>query len=196
VGSKRERGLRGGREVGHKTIVGVAVEQRRHTAGSARLAVLEGVSFEEDLGPFLRGAIDADQAAVRTDGFAGYLPLEEAGIAHDRHVQGSDRTRSAKILPWSHTIFSNLKAWLLGTFRGVSKKQILPWSHTIFSNLKAWLLGTFRGVSKKHMPRYLDEFVYRFNRRWREGELFGFVLSRAVRGEPFPYSRLTAELLG
>ena len=33
VGSKRERGLRGGREVGHKTIVGVAVEQRRHNGG-------------------------------------------------------------------------------------------------------------------------------------------------------------------
>ena len=169
VGSKRERGLRGGREVGHKTIVGVAVEQRRHTAGSARLSVLEGVRFEEDLGPFLRGAIDAHEAVVRTDGFAGYLPLEEAGIAHDRQVQGLDRARST---------------------------EILPWSHTIFSNLKAWLLGTFRGVSKKHMPLYLDEFIYRFNRRWRESELFGFVLSRAVRGKPFPYSRLTAELFG
>jgi hypothetical protein len=169
VGSKRERGLRGGREVGHKTIVGVAVEQRRHTAGSARLTVLEGVSFEQDLGPFIRGAIDADQAVVCTDGFLGYLPLEEVGVAHDRHIQGPDRTRCA---------------------------AILPWSHTIFSNLKAWIHGTFRGVSKKHMPRYLDEFVYRFNRRWRESELFGFVLRRAVGGEPFPYSRLTAELLG
>ncbi len=169
VGSKRERGLRGGREVGHKTIVAVAVEQRRHTAGSARLSVLEGVSFERDLGPFLRGAIDAHEAAVRTDGFAGYLPLQQVGIHHDRRVQGLDRARSS---------------------------EILPWSHTIFSNLKAWLLGTFRGVSKKHMPRYLDEFIYRFNRRWRETELFGFVLNRAVRGEPFPYSRLTAELIG
>ncbi len=73
--------------------------------------------------------------------------------------------------------------------------EILPWSHTIFSNLKAWLLGTFRGVSKKLMHRYLDEFIYRFNHRWRETELFGFVLRRAVRGEPWPYSRLTAELL-
>ena len=169
VGSKRERGLRGGREVGHKTIVGVAVEQRRHTAGSARLTVLEGVTFEDDLGPFLRGAIDANEAAIRTDGFAGYRPLEEVGITHDRQVQGPDRARST---------------------------EILPWSHTIFSNLKAWLLGTFRGVSKKHMHRYLDEFIYRFNRRWRETELFGFVLRRAVRGEPFPYSRLTAELWG
>ena len=169
VGSKRERGLRGGREVGHKTIVGVAVEQRRYTAGSARLAVLEGVTFEDDIGPFLRGAIDAREAAVRTDGFASYLPLEQVGIHHDRQVQGSDRARST---------------------------EILPWSHTIFSNLKAWLLGTFRGVSKKHMHRYLDEFIYQFNRRWRETELFGFVLHRAVRGEPFPYSRLTAELWG
>jgi transposase-like protein len=169
VGAERERGLRGGREVGHKTIVAVAVEQRRHTAGSARLAVLEGVSFERDLGPFLRGAIDAHQAAVRTDGFYGYLPLEGVGVTHDRHIQGADRARSS---------------------------EILPWSHTIFSNLKAWILGTFRGVSKKHMPRYLDEFSYRFNRRWRETELFGFVLNRAVHGEPFPYSRLTAELSG
>ncbi len=90
-------------------------------------------------------------------------------MRHKRHIQGSDRARSA---------------------------EILPWSHTIFSNLKAWLLGTFRGVSKKHMPRYLDEFTYRFNRRWREGELFGFVLGRAVRGQPCPYARLTAELFG
>ncbi len=64
------------------------------------------------------------------------------------------------------------------------------------SNLKAWLQGTFRGVTKKHMPRYLDESTYRFNRRWREGELFGFVLARAVRGRPLPYVRLTAELFG
>ncbi len=123
VGSKRERGLRGGREVGHKTIVGVAVEQRRHTAGSARLVVLEGISFEDDLGPFLRGAIDAHEAAIRTDGYAGYRPLAELGIVHDRQVQGPDRSRCSEILPWSHTIFSNLKAWLVWTFRGVSRKH-------------------------------------------------------------------------
>jgi transposase-like protein len=169
VGSKRERGLRGGREVGHKTIVAGAVEQRRHTAGSLRLAVLEGVPFENDLGPFVRGVIDASEAVVRTDGFPSYRPPAEVGVAHDRQVQGKDPSRSS---------------------------EILPWSHTVFSNLKAWLLGTFRGVSKKHMPSYLDEFVYRFNRRWRENELFGFVLHRAATGKPLPYSRLTAELFG
>ena len=129
VGAEQEKGLRGGREVGHKTIVAVAVEPRRHTAGAARLAVLEGVSFERDLGPFLRGAIDARHTVVCTDGFHSDMPLESVGIAHDRHIQGPDRSRSA---------------------------EILPWSHTLFSNLKAWLMATFRGVSKKHMPRYLE----------------------------------------
>jgi hypothetical protein len=48
-------------------------------------------------------------------------------------------------------------------------------------------------VSRKHLQRYLDEFVYRFDRRWREGELFEFVLNRAAHGDPLPYQRLLAE---
>ena len=68
--------------------------------------------------------------------------------------------------------------------------------HLLFTNLKAWIRGTFHGVSKKHMPRYLDEFVYRFNRRWRDGELFGFILARSLENGPCPYHRLTAELIG
>ena len=65
-----------------------------------------------------------------------------------------------------------------------------------FGNLKTWLRGTFHGVSGKHLQHYLDEFTYRFDRRWSEGELFGFVLCRAARGQPFPYHRLVAEAAG
>jgi transposase-like protein len=54
-----ERGRRGGREVSNKSIVSVAVEQRRQHAGRARLAVLQGVSIESDLGPFIQDAVDA-----------------------------------------------------------------------------------------------------------------------------------------
>jgi hypothetical protein len=169
VGAKKEKGLRGGRQVRRKSIVAAAIEARPFTAGSLRLSVLQGVDFEDNLGPFLRGVIDGHEAVVRTDGFRGYLPLEEVGVAHDRQIQGLDRARS---------------------------KDILPWVHVAFSNLKAWLLGTFHGVSKKHLHRYLEEFVYRFNRRWREKELFGFVLRRAAHGKPLPYARLTAELVG
>jgi len=46
--------------------------------------------------------------------------------------------------------------------------------------------GTFHGVSPKHLQRFLDEFVYRFNRRWLEDALSGFVLRRAMQARPFP----------
>jgi hypothetical protein len=48
-------------------------------------------------------------------------------------------------------------------------------------------------VSRKHLPGYLAEFSYRFDRRWREEEIFGFVLRRAAQGAPLPYNRLVAE---
>ena len=46
----------------------------------------------------------------------------------------------------------------------------------------------------EHLHRYLDELVYRFDRRWKEKELFGFVMRRALGGEPFPYHRLVADV--
>ncbi len=101
-----------------KTLVAGAVEQRPHHAGRARLAVIQGLTFENDLGPFVRGAIDAPRTTVRTDGFQGYRRLAAVGIRHDRRVQGSDPARSAEILPWVHRIFGNLKTWLRGTFHG------------------------------------------------------------------------------
>jgi transposase-like protein len=141
------------------------VENRGRTAGAARLAVLEGITFEDDVGPFVRGAIDAHEALVRTDGLRSYQPLRKAGIRHDRCVRG-DPARSAKLLPWSHVLFSNLKSWLR---------------------------GTFHGVSKKHMPHYLDEFSYRLNQRWDELALFGSILARALVSPPLPYVRLEAK---
>jgi hypothetical protein len=63
-------------------------------------------------------------------------------------------------------------------------------------NLKTWLRGTFHGVSPKHLQRYLDEFVFRFERRWQEAELFSRVLHYAIGAEPFPYHHLTAERTG
>ena len=43
------------------------------------------------------------------------------------------------------------------------------------------------------MLRYLDEFAYSFNRRWRQTA--GFALTRAVRVHPLPYCHPTAALL-
>ena len=42
----------------------------------------------------------------------------------------------------------------------------LPVIHRVFSNFKTWLLGTHHGaVSHKHLQAYVNEYVFRFNRR-------------------------------
>ncbi len=69
-------------------------------------------------------------------------------------------------------------------------QQVLPIIHTLFSNLKAWLVGTHHGVSKKHVPRYLREWNYRFNRRWGVGQMEDFLLRRAATRGTITYREL------
>ena len=52
-----------------------------------------------------------------------------------------------------------------------SRQEWLLWVHIAIGNLKAYLLGTFHGVSGQYLQEYLNEFVYRFNRRFWEAEL-------------------------
>ena len=47
----------------------------------------------------------------------------------------------------------------------------LPWVHIAIANLKRFLLGTFHGTSKTYLQEYLNEFCYRFNRRFWEPEI-------------------------
>ena len=166
VGGSRSGGKRG-RGAPNKTMVAVLVEQREHSAGAAFLAVVPDGSFDS-LGPTVRGAIEGANTTVVTDGHAGYFPLGDQGVDHEAHVQGAPERAG----------------------------EILPWVHVIISNLKAWMLGTFHGVSPKHLPRYLLEFTYRLNRRGIADRLFFYLLRRAVQGDPLPYHRLTAEAVG
>ena len=159
----RGKGRRG-RSLWGKSLVAAAVESRGDHAGSLRLAHVASAS-QAELGPFVRGVVDQAEATLQTDAWRGYADLAAHGARHRPVVQGVP-ARAA---------------------------QILPWSHTVFSNLKAWIWGTFHGISAKHLHRYLEEFTYRFNRRWCETDLFLYVLRRATQGEPLPYHRLTAE---
>lgn len=50
--------------------------------------------------------------------------------------------------------------------------QWLPWVHIVIANLKRFLLGTFHGAVRPHrLQEYIDEFVYRFNRRYWEEQI-------------------------
>ncbi len=43
--------------------------------------------------------------------------------------------------------------------------DVVPAGPPVVTHLKTWVWGTHRGVSQNHLPHYLNEFVFRFNRR-------------------------------
>jgi transposase-like protein len=58
---------------------------------------------------------------------------------------------------------------------------VLPWIHRVFANFKRWVLGTYHGVRKPHLRRYLEEFVFRWNRRRHMKSSFDTLLGIAAR---------------
>jgi transposase-like protein len=95
---------------------------------------------------------------VHTDGWLGYSPLPKEEYDHRPVVQGQGE--DAVYMLHVHRIFSNLQTWLLGTYHGA--------------------------VRKKHMQSYLNEFTYRFNRRFWRGPAFKRALSLATKAECWP----------
>ena len=68
---------------------------------------------------------------------------------------------------------------------------VLPWIHRVFSNLKTWALGVYHGLRGKHLQSYLDEFVFRFNRRKTRHAAFRSLLNMAAHAKPITYKMLT-----
>jgi transposase-like protein len=151
-----------GRGPGQKTLVGVAVEVRGKGSGRLRLAPLADAS-KATLSAFVK-ATTAPGAIVHTDGWKGYNGLPAAGYRHHRRSQ--------------------LAA-------GVGEEPFLPRAHRAVSNLKAWMLGTHRGVSREHLAVYLDEYVFRHNRRRTPMAAFQTLLGLGALHEPSTYEEIT-----
>ena len=165
-----EPGLRGGRAPGKKVLTGIAVEVGEPKGiGRCRMAVLADGSAES-LHPFVTGAVEPG-ATVITDAWMGYHGLAGLGYAHERRSQRAARAR------------------------GEDPGELLPAVHRVASLAKRWLLGTHQGsVDEAHLPAYLDEFVFRFNRRRSSsrGMVFYRVLELAAGHHPVRFQDLLA----
>jgi len=74
---------------------------------------------------------------------------------------------------------------------------VLPWAHRVFANLKRWALGVYHGLRRRHLQAYLDEFVFRFNRRRDRHAAFRALLGIGLATGPVTYKMLIApELRG
>ena len=158
-----------GRGAAGKALVMVAVEDKGDEGiGRIRMGVVPDASGESLLG-FVRESIEVG-SAVRTDGWSGYCGLRTAGYRHV--VQHPDSNLGEKPLKLAHLAISLLKRWLLGTHQGA--------------------------VSHEHLPYYLDEFVFRFNRRTstHRGLLFYRLMQNAVVEAPLPYKEIVKNVRG
>ena len=63
---------------------------------------------------------------------------------------------------------------------------VLPWVHRVFANAKRWALGVYHGLRQQHLQAYLDEFVFRFNRRRTPAAAFERLLGLASPSNPPP----------
>lgn len=161
-----EAGLRGGRARGDKELVIVGAEVRGAGTGRIRMSVIDDASAPELTG-FVWTNV-APGAIVHTDAWKGYLPLGKDGYDHQPRSQRAARAR------------------------GDDPDEILPRVHRVISNLKSWLQGTHRGVSSEHLQVYLDEYVFRFNRRRTPMAAFQTLLGLGSAQPPTTYDEIAA----
>jgi ISXO2-like transposase domain len=74
----------------------------------------------------------------------------------------------------------------------IAAPVVLPWVHRFLSNLKVWVLGVYHGLRRQHVQSYLDEFVFRFNRRRARHAAFRSRLGIAAAHAPLSYKMLIA----
>jgi hypothetical protein len=76
------------------------------------------------------------------------------------------------------------------TGSGKNATRLFPWGHTLIANVKGNILGVYHGVSDKHLPSYLAEFCYRFNRRFWEPQMFNRMLTACLNSQTVTFSEL------
>ena len=157
-----EEGLKGSRQRGKKALVGAAIEVRGAGSGRLRLGVLAN-SRATTLQAFTK-ATTAPGSIVHTDGLNSYAGLTNLGYEHRQRKQAGS----------------------------APDDQLLPRVHRAISNLKAWMHGTHRGVSNEHLHVYLDEFVFRHNRRGTPMAVFQTLLGLGAIHHPTTYDEITA----
>ena len=136
-----QAGLRGSRQLKGRraALVLVAVEKRGKGSGRVRMAVIPDFKTTT-LKAFIKRNVTPG-ATIYTDGLKSFSGLEESGYHHIARIQ---------------PLRTDLR-------KGV--KSAVPLADRAIGNLQQWLIGTYHGVSRAQLQVYLDEFVFRHNRR-------------------------------
>ena len=147
-------------------IVVVAIEFNEKSLGRLRMEHIE-LNTTFLLTRFIENNIEQD-SHLYTDEWSGYKSIQTRGYKHT--ATASSRAVDNNVLPRVHLVIALLKTWLQGTHHG--------------------------RIERKHLQAYLDEFVFRFNRRnsASRGLLFKRLLESAIYGAGPTYEKITRKV--
>lgn len=158
-----QAGLKGSRQLrGRKAaLVLAAVEKRGRGTGRVRMEVIPDFSAKT-IRDFARRNVRPG-TIIHTDGLKTFAGLSEVGYEHRPRTQPP----------------------ALQLRQGVG--SVVPLVDRAIGNLQNWLVGTHHGVSRGHLQVYLDEFVFRHNRRVKPAAAFQTLLGLGTTRGPTSY---------
>jgi transposase-like protein len=161
-GGERRGGKRGrGSENKTPFVAAVALDEDHHPIAMS-LQVVKGFRSDEVARWAKKRLLPG--SLVYSDGLACFAAVVDAGCHHVSIVTG-------------------------GGPQSVTKEEF-AWVNTMIGNVKNAIHGTYHAINPKHLPRYLAEFCYRFNRRFDLEAMMPRFLHAAARTPPMPYRLL------
>ena len=145
-----------------KVLVAIAVEILQ-PKGFGRIRVQRIDRGDHDhLMPFIKTSV-CPGSLIHSDGSPAYRQLKENGYEHSQTVHLGSAIPAHESMPGVHRVASLMQRWLMGTHHGA--------------------------VQPGQLDYYLDEYVFRFNRRSSRsrGLLFYRLLQQAVVTKPVTY---------
>jgi transposase-like protein len=150
---------------GNEKEIVIGIRQRN---GELRLFHAKDVKAGT-IAQFIRENVSDDVDVIITDDFVSYpFAMERAGLPRTKH----------------ETINHSGRVYVRGDIHTNTVESA-------FSLLKRGIMGTWHRVSAKHLPAYLDEMCFRFNRR-KNPNLFLDTLRHMVTAPVLTFEKLTA----
>lgn len=158
-GGEKHGGKRGRGASNKKPFVAaVQVNDKGHPI-RMNMNVVKGFKLTE-ITRWAKKHLEAD-SIVFSDGLACFKAVEKAQCQHNPQVTG-------------------------GGYKCV-ENPLFQWVNTMIGNVKTSMHGSYHAINPKHLPRYLAEFCYRFNRRFNLEDMTPNFLRAAVKTPPLPY---------
>ncbi|RDH90932.1 MAG: IS1595 family transposase [endosymbiont of Lamellibrachia luymesi] len=135
---------------------------------------------------------DGQPIAMRFTELEGFRKTEIAQWAK-RHLTASSLVVSDGLKCFSGVMEAGCTHQAIVTGGGPNSVKIeaFNWVNTMIGNVKNSMHGSYHAISNRHLPRYLAEFCYRFNRRFKLEDMISRLGCAAVRTPPMPQRLLS-----